>query len=96
MSKRAKEIQDLGREPMEMEYKLFFFPWWKEKGYSVEGNIVLPQELEEYFEELGRKDGIELSVGQKNWYYMKWNDLREKMYQEYPSTFEEAFSMSLK
>lgn len=95
-TKRAKDIQDIGREPNEMEYKLFFYPWWKEKLYRVEWNIVIPQEIEEYFEELDSKHGIETDREQRNRYYMKYADLREKMFQEYPSTFEEAFSMSLK
>lgn len=95
MAKAAKAIQDSGREPNEMEYKLWFFPWWKEKKYRMEGNIVIPQEMLEYFEELDMKYGIVLDQEQKNWYYMKWVTLRDKMYFEYPSTFEEAFMMNL-
>lgn len=57
---------------------------------------MIPQEMIEYFDELAGKYGIETDDEQRNWYYMKYAELREKMFQEYPSTFEEAFSMSLK
>ncbi len=54
----------------------------------------IPQHLEQYFIDLRDKEGIELTQGQKNWYYATWRTLGDKVKQEYPSTENEAFMAS--
>lgn len=78
----------------EMDYKFFFFPWWGEKQYELKGDIVIPTEIKAYFDKL-EKDGIVLRQEQKNWYYKKVLEQKDKMKPEFPSTPEEAFWVSL-
>lgn len=78
-----------------MEFKFFFFPWWKEHTYRTSGNVVIPKEDEDYFEKLEALNGIKLDTEQKNWYVTKKNIQKEDMFSEFPSTPEEAFSSSV-
>ena len=78
-----------------MEYKLHFYPWRDDENYSYDGNVLIPQDLQEYFSDLSLK-GISLTQGQKNRYTLKQSKLRDEMFQEYPSTFDEAFMLSIK
>jgi hypothetical protein len=79
----------------EMDYRFFFFPWWKHPHYELSGHIVIPQELQDYFKELEAKIRIKLSTEKKNWYYKKSLQQGEQMRSEYPSTPEEAFEASI-
>lgn len=54
----------------------------------------IPQHLEQYFLNLKRDHGIELTEPQKWWYFRQWSILGEKVRQEYPSTPQEAFLAS--
>ncbi len=54
----------------------------------------IPQHIEEYFIDLREKEKIDLSAGQKNWYFRQWSILGDKIKQEYPSTATEAFVYS--
>lgn len=91
----AEKLRKEGRELSPLDFKIFFFPWWVEPSYSMEGNILIPKELQDYFTTLEQKHGIKLSEGQKKWYYKKKQHNKEKMYAEYPSTLDEAFSLSI-
>lgn len=53
----------------------------------------IPSHIENYFSDL-QKQGIELTNGQKNWYFRTWTTIGEKIKQEYPSTAQEAFLAS--
>lgn len=78
-----------------LDYKFFFFPRWLEPTYSYEWVVVvIPSDVEEYFKKLEDEFGIELSQWQKNWYYLKKKDLKDKMKREYPSVYEEAFELA--
>jgi hypothetical protein len=79
-----------------MEWKLLFFPRYIEEQYRIEGNILRPQEDEEYYKELEEKHNIVLDEQQKNWYTMKRGQLGDFIFREYPSFFEEAFNMTIK
>lgn len=73
-----------------LDYKFFFFTWWKQKEYRVKSKNPLDPRLDSYFEEL-RQQGIELDEEQKRWYLAKEKTLTNRMKTEYPSTPEEAF-----
>lgn len=89
--KNAQELQDLGAELGTLDWKLWFFPWWQHPDYTVDSkNVLIPKDLQEYFKELKSK-GIDLTDGQKAWYYKKSLTQGEYMKREYPSTPEEAF-----
>ncbi len=76
-----------------MDYKPFFFPWWREPSYMLGAYLIPNKEQAEYFAKL-ESIGIHLSGSQTAWYMKKWDILRDKMCQEYPSTPEEAFQGS--
>lgn len=73
-----------------MDYRFFFFPWWKHPDYVLDDDVEIDESNARYFDTLAAK-GIELKQNQKNWYVKKKAEQGSKMGQEYPSTPEEAF-----
>lgn len=95
-SMKAKELKDIGKEPNKLEYKLFFFPWWKEDWYVLEDvDDEIDKTMQKYFERLSEEKWIELSHWQKMWYISKQEQMWEDMKREYPSFLEECFEWSL-
>lgn len=92
--KRRKEGQSL----TELDFKIFFFPWYIDERYSIESSldnpILISEEDRNYFNILEKQYGIKLSTGQMNWYVKKKELNGEKMTEEFPSTLDEAFSVS--
>lgn len=84
-----------GKKLSAMDYKPFFFPWWKHtQEYSIDDlKIDISDSLVNYFDKLANL-GIALTDGQKNWYAKKYETQAEDMLREYPSTPEEAFQAS--
>lgn len=82
------------KNPSKMEFKLFFYPWWKEKKYQLDGDFVIPLRLENYFNKLKSEHGIDLSQEQKNWYVIKEKEQGDAMKKEFPSYVDEAFEQS--
>lgn len=81
-----------------LDYKFFFFPWWRHPDYVLDQKVDIAPKMELYFREL--RDGdpenntppvVELRSSQKAWYSKKADEQGEKMKQEYPSTPAEAF-----
>jgi hypothetical protein len=81
----------------EMDYRLFFFPWWKEPEYTLDASkasaSVIPRELAGYFGNLASQ-GIIISPNQQQWYAAKKANVGDDIFSEFPSTAEEAFSAS--
>jgi len=96
----AERKRKEGRTLTELDFKIHFFPWWREKGYSIEGDFVIPVDVEQYFKNLEEKiltstgEKIRFTDGQKRWYMKKKETQRDKMLAEYPSTLEESFMIS--
>ena len=80
--------------PNKMEYKLFFYPWWKEEKYRVEGDIGISERLARYFDRLRSEHGIKLTRAQMNWYALKEREQGDSMKKEFPSYVDEAFEQS--
>ncbi|HEI8512880.1 TPA: terminase [Morganella morganii] len=78
-----------------LDWKFFFFSWWKNPQYAIDPVEQLPQRLVDYFDELSRKHGITLTDRQKAWYYAKEKTLGDDMKREYPSIPSEAFQQSV-
>ena len=83
------------RSLTKLDYKLFFFPWWENPDYSLEGEVIETQEMTEYFDGLIHHEGIYLSQGQRNWYIKKLVTQGDDMKREFPSTIKEAFEQSI-
>jgi len=90
----ADKLKKEGRKLTELDFKIFFFPWHIDDRYTLQGTMTIPKELDDYFKVLESKHGIKLTKVQKNWYFKKKNINRDKMFQEYPATLDEAFSVS--
>lgn len=91
----AQKLEHVDRELSPMEFRFFFFPWWKNPAYAMAGSPVITTEFKEYFQMLAAKHGIVLTKEQKNWYMAKKALNGDKMYAEYPSIPEEAFHASI-
>lgn len=88
----AEKMRKEARELTELDFKLFFFPWWIDERYTIDSvHFVIPKELQDYFKLLKDKHAIELTDGQQRWYTKKKQLNRDKMFAEYPSTLDEAF-----
>lgn len=87
MNKGQKKLSSL-------EFKFFFYPWWKNPEYQIDADVELSRELVEYFDYLAKEQDIHLTIQQKNWYALKKESQKETMEQEYPSYPLEAFLAS--
>lgn len=76
--------------PKELEFKFFFFPWWRHGEYYDSESIKIRTDYQDYFDSLKAKN-VQLSDEQKWWYVRKGLIQRESMKKEFPSTAEEAF-----
>lgn len=90
----AERKRKEGRELTPLDFKIFFFPWWIDDRYTLEGSFSLSREQQEYFMKLEKKEKITLTEGQKRWYVKKKETQKDKMMQEYPSTLDEAFAVT--
>lgn len=91
-------MENRGRDLQREQFKFFFFPWWGDAGYRSAGvngeELRLSTELREYFEVL-EADGVVLDEEQKRWYAGQYEVHMGGMRQEFPSTPEEAFEVSV-
>ena len=99
MSSEAKAAADANRPLSPLEFKLHFASWWDAEEYELDpsGVVITPKD-HEYFEQVEAKIGRKLSMRKRAWYVttrrQTFADDQQLMYQEYPSTFDEAFSVS--
>jgi hypothetical protein len=94
---QSAERQQLAGVPLGLlDWKFFFFSWWKNKAYSLDPtDVVISQRLTDYFNELHAKQGIVTNDGQRAWYAAKEKTLGDDMKREYPSIPVEAFQQSV-
>lgn len=91
---RAQELKRKQQTLTPLDYKFHFFPWWKEKNYSLNESVPIPDDMKRYFETLADQS-ISLTPGQKAWYIKKAEIQLEDMKREYPSTPKESFEASV-
>lgn len=91
----AEQMRLEGKKLTPFDFKMFFFPWYLDPRYTLDGDFVITSEYKNYFRLLKIKHGIELTEGQKRWYVKKRVTQKEKMFREYPSTLEECFQASV-
>lgn len=94
-AKNAAESRPLKRE----EYRFHFYPWWDAPEYRTDPkDVAISETMRQYFDEIETINGIELDEQQKAWYVLTlenvMNGQTEKMWQEYPSYWMEAFKRS--
>ena len=92
MCKKAMELNDAGSRLSKMDWKFWFFSWWKHPEYVLDPEgIVITKEQNEYFEKIESELNMTFSDAQKAWYVKKSETQGEYMMREYPSTPEESF-----
>ena len=91
----AEKAQIQGKQLSPLDWKFFFFSWWKNPLYAIKPVEKLPARLIDYFHKLKSKHGINLTDEQKAWYHAKEKTLGDDMKREYPSVPSEAFEQSI-
>lgn len=94
MTKQA--MNKVGKRLLPLDYKFFFFPWWKQPEYRAKSDepLTLDTEMRDYFALLST-EGIQLDDEQKRWYAAQNAVFGGMTKQEYPSTPEEAFETAV-
>lgn len=99
ITERAGRQADEGVTLTQRDYRLHFFPWHEEVGYAMDpAGVVLTAKDREYFDQIESKIGRKIHPEQRAWYVATrdadFPSNPERMWQEYPSTREEAFQVS--
>ena len=99
LTTRAREVQETGRPLTSRDYRLHFVPWWSAQEYRLDpAGVVISERDRDYFREVEAKIGQRLDPEQRAWYVATrdadYPRQPELMWQEYPSTIDEAFQRS--
>ena len=90
----AQSSERKGQKPGSLDYKFFFFPWWRHPGYKLNEEVLFTKRDRDYFSQL-EEEKIYLTDAQKAWYVKKSKEQGEEMKREFPSTPKEAFESSI-
>jgi len=92
----ARKALAEGLELTKLDYKFFFFPWWKKGSYRTDPKgITVTKDMADYFQTLEDEHGIKLDDYQRAWYVKKEAVQQDSMKQEHPSTPDEAFEQAI-
>lgn len=95
----AQRTQKSGVKLTTMDYKFFFFPWFRNRLNVLPRSEALTVPIldyqQKYFDELRTKHDVHLSPERIAWYIKKWNVQGDDMRREHPSTPEEAFEAAV-
>lgn len=99
MTQRAMALQQQGAKLSAKDYRFHFFAWWEAPEYEMDPDGVIFTDADrEYFSKTEGLTGRELSDRKRAWYVAtRESDFSGEaplMWQEYPSTPEEAFQIS--
>jgi hypothetical protein len=99
MTQRSIALHQAKKELTARDYRFHFFPWWQAPEYRMPADsVIITDKDREYFEALEAKMECTIEPDQRAWYVATRNadfpSKPERMWQEYPSTPEEAFQKS--
>lgn len=99
ITQRAMRLKQSGKKLAEKEYAFHFFPWWDAIEYRMDpDDILITQEEHRYFDKIEAAMSTTIDLEQRAWWVAtrdnEFSGAEEKMWQEYPSTPEEAFQKS--
>lgn len=95
MVQTATKTRNLGAKLTTLDFRLHFFPWWRDRRNRLDPEgVVIGESMAKYFAELKRDYRIELDDAQKAWYAKKYEQQGDLMFAEHPSTPDEAFKAS--
>lgn len=101
MCGRAEALAQMKKKLSKKEYAFHFFAWHEASEYVIDPDgVLISKQDHEYFDELEAKLGKAITLAQRAWWVStRDNDFAgedSKMWQEYPSTPEEAFKQAKK
>ncbi len=96
---RAKAAKDTAKVLTVRDYRFHFFAWWDANEYEMPvDSVKLTDKDLAYFERIESQIDQPISLEKRAWYIATrdadFSGSEEKMWQEYPSTPEEAFQQS--
>jgi hypothetical protein len=99
MVQRSRALQEAGKPLTERDYRFHFFPWYDEPGYRMDpAGVTMTAKDHEYFDSIEAAQKVSIDQEQRAWYVATrdadFAGAEEKMWQEYPSTPDEAFQKS--
>jgi hypothetical protein len=97
LCKNGEARSQIDRPLSIMEPKFHFYSWYDAEEYQIDPEGVIITKLDhEYFDNLEAKLGIDIGLPRRAWYVLKRSEIggQENMYQEFPSTPDEAFHLS--
>lgn len=99
MTKRAEKLAMSSSKLGKKDFKFFFYPWWKNNTYRLpEGEALITDADHEYFDKVEVDNGCVIDINQRTWWVAtrdsEFSGQEEKMWQEYPSSANEAFQRS--
>lgn len=98
----TQAAQSLHRQKADLtpkDYRFHFYAWWQEPKYRLPTAVVpISPEEHVYFDRIETEMGCVIEAEQRAWYVATkradFAGAEEKMWQEYPSTPDEAFQVS--
>ena len=99
MCRLAMQKEQSGNTLTQKEFKFNFFPWWVEPRYKMpSAGVVITATDNDYFDKIEQDQDCILSQEQRAWWCSTrdsdFSGQADRMWQEYPSTPEEAFQQS--
>lgn len=99
MCKKAKARAELGTPLLPQEYRLHFASWWDASEYEADPEGVIIRSTDAaMFMRMEAAIGQEISARKRAWYVLtrdvEFSGDQEKMWKQYPTTIEEAFTIS--
>jgi len=95
MCKKAQDLNDSRKSLTKLDFRFHFYSWFEHPEYRLEADsIVIPAELNKYFDMIEAKTRSKIDPQQRAWYTKKAESQKEDMKREFPSFPEEAFESS--
>lgn len=97
---QRSQAMHLSREKVTpKDYRFHFYAWWQEPKYRMDSRTVaITDDEHDYFDQIEQTMDCTIDPDQRAWYAATRNSefsgAEEKMWQEYPSTPDEAFQVS--
>lgn len=82
----------IGKPLTPLDFKFYFFPWFKHPEYTLPSTPHPSVEQTKYFQAIEKQCDTIITPGQRAWYCAMERVQRSKMRQEYPSTPDEALN----
>ncbi|WP_199851945.1 terminase [Variovorax sp. PMC12] len=99
MSQKAQAQHQSKRELTERDYRFHFYAWHSAPEYRMDpAGVIITDKDKAYFDKVEADMDVTLDAHQRAWYVATreadFSGAEEKMWQEYPSTPDEAFQVS--